>query len=194
MDELVYDVCTALCHKVQKHSPYSTKISWKTVIPDCLIRRLLGKPQEDLWQITALLSKSLRGGACLKDEICNAENSVLVTGWKKKYERGSLEWYLFILCNNGCGFLDLRFCLLQLLPEDFLQLGIEGEKLHTTLTELLKTCHLIVFFLSGFVYKSSTAAAYEIPVLRQVSDLLSLQIVIISVITKKSVLWPFISG
>lgn len=119
--------------------PTRLKLAERQVIPDYLIRRLLGKPQEDLWQITTtLLSKSLKGGAHLKDEICNAENSVLITRWKKKYERGSLEWYLFILCNNGCGFLDLRFCLLQLLPEDFLQLGIEGEKLHSTLTELLK--------------------------------------------------------
>lgn len=193
MSAYVLHLCTALCHQVQKHSPYSTKINWKTGY-SCLIRRLLGKPQEDLWQITTLLSESLKGGACFKDKICNAENSALVTGRMKKYEKGSLEWYLFILCNNGCGFLDLRFCLLQLLPEDFLQLGIEGEKLHSTLTELLKTCQQIVFLVSCCVYNSSTAVSYEIPVLRQVSDLLSLQILIISVITKRSLLWPFISG
>lgn len=155
-----------ICHKVQKHSPNSTKLAERQVIPDCLIRRLLGKPQEDLWQITTLLSETLKGGAYLKDEICNAENSALITGWKKKYERGSLEWYLFILCNDGCGFLDLRFCLLQLFPEDFLQLGIEEENLHSTLTELLKIRHQIVFFVSHCVYNSSTAASYEIPVLR----------------------------
>lgn len=45
--------------------------------------------------------------------------------------------------------------------------------------------HQIVFFVSRCVYNSSTAASYEIPVLRQVSDLLSLQIVIVSVTTKK---------
>lgn len=131
-----------ILHYVTKYRsihPTGLKLAERQVIPDCLIRSLLGKPQEDLWQITTtLLSESLKGGAYLRDEICNAENSTLITGWKKKYQRGSLEWYLFILCNNGCGFLDLRFCLLQLLPEDFLQLGIEGEKLHSTLIEVLK--------------------------------------------------------
>lgn len=184
-----------ILHYVTEHRsihPTVLKLAERQVIPDCLIRRLLGKPQEGLWQITTLPSESLKTGAYLKDESCNAENSALVTGWKKKYERASLEWYLFILCNNGCGFFDLRFCLLQLLPEDFLQLGIEGEKLHSTLTELLKMCHQIVLLVSCCVYNSSTVASYQIPVLRQVSDLLSLQILIISVITKKSILWPFI--
>lgn len=27
IDELVYNACTALCHRVKKHSPYSSKIS-----------------------------------------------------------------------------------------------------------------------------------------------------------------------
>lgn len=180
-----------ICQKVQKHSPNSTKLAERQVIPDCLIRRLLGKPQEDLWQITTLLSKTLKGGAYLKDEICNAENSALITGWKKKYEIGSLEWYLFILCNDGCGFLDLRFCLLQLFPEDLLQLGIEEENLHKSFSK----CVIRLFSLCLAVF---TTVLQLLLMKFQFSD----KCLIYSVYKywlyqwqpKKSMLWPFIPG
>lgn len=127
-----------ILHYVTKYRsihPTVLKLAERQVIPDCLIRRLLGKPQEDWWQITTTLlseSQSLFEGWELQCWKFSSHNRMKEEIWE------SLEWYLFILCNNGCGFLDLRFCLLQLLPEDFLQLGIKGEKLHSTLTEPLK--------------------------------------------------------
>lgn len=123
--------------------------------------------------------------------MCNSDNSALRRGWTNNLQINmrniSIEHYLFIVCNNSCGFLNLRFCLLQLLPEDFLQLGIEGEKLHSTLKEVLEMHHQIVLSKSVCVYNISIPFSYQSPSLenRKRSDSFITQI---PTITKKSIL------
>lgn len=109
------------------------------------------------------------------------------TFYKSIWESVPVEHYLFIVCNNSCGFLNLRFCLLQLLPEDFLQLGIEGEKFHSTLKELLEMHHQIALSKSVCVYNISAPFSYQFPALenRKKSDLFITQI---PTITQKSIL------
>lgn len=88
----------------------------------------------------------------------------------------SPEQYLFVLCNNGCGFLDLRFCLLKLLPEDFLQLGIEGEELlHKETHNASSDCSLqaLLCLQQSCSFFSLTSSSSDM------SDSLSVQILII---------------